>query len=84
MRSTRASAAVDRLNQRETERNYLMVITGNGQLVLRERIDGVDHPCSEPLGLDDFVTFVNSLGPQKAPRFTKNDATFAKQLVRKT
>ena len=84
MRSTRASAAVDRLNQRETGRHYLMVITGNGHLALRERIDGVDHPRSEPLALDDFVKFVNSLGPQKALRITKNDAAFAKQLVRKT
>ena len=35
------------------------------------------------LPLDDFVRFVNAQGPQQAPRITKNDAAFARQLVRK-
>jgi hypothetical protein len=33
--------------------------------------------------LDDFVKFVNGLGPQEVKRMTKNDVAFEKQLVRK-
>ena len=83
MRSTRAAAAVARLNQRSEGHQYLMVVTGNGQFLLRERVEGVDKVLSEALSLDDFVRFVNATGPQQAPRVTKNDAAFAKQLVRK-
>lgn len=83
MRSTRATAAVARLNQRSEGHHYLMVVTGSGQFLLRERIEGVDQTLSDPLSLDEFVRFVNATGPQQAPRITKNDAAFAKQLVRK-
>jgi len=83
MRSTRATAAVARLNQRSEGHHYLMVVTGSGQFVLRERIEGVDKQLSEALSLDDFVHFVNATGPQQAPRITKSDAAFARQLVRK-
>jgi hypothetical protein len=84
MRSTRATAAVARLNQRSEGRHYLMVLTGSSQFLLRERIAGNDQDVSGPLALDDFVRFVDTLGPQKAPRITKNDAAFARQLARKT
>lgn len=84
MRSTRATAAVARLNERSAGRHYLMVLTGNGLFLLRERVDGIDQTLSEALALDDFVRFVDGQGPQKTPRITKNDAAFAKQLVRKT
>lgn len=83
MRSTRASAAVARLNARSAGRHYLMVLTGSGLFLLRERTAAGETPLCEPLALDDFVRFVDSLGPQKAPRVTKNDAAFARQLVRK-
>jgi hypothetical protein len=33
--------------------------------------------------LDDFVKFVDGLGPQPEKRITKHDAAFEKQLVRK-
>ncbi len=65
MRSTRATAAIARLNSRSEGRHYLMVITGTGLLKLGERIDGADQPISEPLSLDDFVQLVDSMGPQK-------------------
>lgn len=84
MRSTRATAAVARLNQRSEGHHYLMVVTGSGQFLLRERIESVDQTLSDPLSLDDFVRFVNATGPQQAPRITKNDAAFAKQLLRKS
>ena len=83
MRSTRASAAIARLNRRSDGRNYLMAMTGSGLFQLRERVDGQDKDISEALPLDDFVRFVNAQGPQEIPRITKNDAAFAKQLIRK-
>lgn len=84
MRSTRASAAIARLNSRSEGRQYLMAITGSGQFKLHERVAGEDKPISEALSLDDFVRFVDAMGPQKVPRVTKSDAAFAKQLVKKS
>lgn len=84
MRSTRATAAVARLNRRSEDRHYLMVMTGDGRFLLRERQAGVDRDISEALALDDFVRLVDATGPQPAPRITKNDAAFARQLVRKS
>lgn len=83
MRSTRATAAVARLNGRSEGRHYAMVLTGAGLFKLRERLEGGDQELCEALPLDDFVRFVDALGPQKERRMTKNDAAFAKQLVRK-
>jgi len=83
MRSTRATAAVARLNQRSAGRHYVMVITSSSLFVLRERVDGAEKDVSEPLVLDEFVRFVNGQGPQVVPRVTKNDAAFARQLVKK-
>ncbi len=83
MRSTRATAAVARLNRRSEGRHYLMVMTGSGLFQLRERVGGGEKELSEALPLDDFVRFVDAQGPQQAPRITKNDAAFARQLVRK-
>jgi hypothetical protein len=83
MRSTRASAAVARLNRRSERHLYLMAMTGSGLFLLRERIDGQDRNLSGALPLDEFVRFVDAQGPQQAPRITRNDAAFAKQLLRK-
>ena len=83
MRSTRATAAIARLNRRSEGRNYLLVMTGSGLFLLRERVDGGDRDVSDALPLDDFVRFVDAQGPQPQPRITKNDAAFARQLVRK-
>ena len=84
MRSTRATAAVARLNERSEGRRYLLVMTGDGRFVLREKLEGGDRDIGEALPLDDFVRQVDAVGPQKAPRITKNDAAFARQLIRKT
>lgn len=82
MRSTRATAAVARLNARSEGRLYQLVVLSGGLFGLREQ--GVDRALAEGLTLDEFVRFVDGLGPQKTPRVTKNDAAFARQLVRKT
>lgn len=79
MRSTRATAAVARLNARSEGRQYMMAITGTGLFKLSERIDGSDKQISEPLSLDDFVRLVDSMGPKKAPRISKSEAAFAKR-----
>jgi hypothetical protein len=80
-RSTRASAAVERLKRRTGITTYSMARTGAGHFFLSER-PGAPALCA-PLELDDFVAFVNGLGPQVERRMTKNDVAFEAQLVRK-
>ncbi len=84
MRSTRVTAAVARLNQRSDGRCYVMVMTGNSQFVLRERLPEGDQDIGQALPLDEFVQLVDATGPQIKPRQTKNDLAFARQLVRKS
>ena len=84
MRSTRAAAAVHRLNARVEGKHYVMVSTGRDMFFLAEQMeDGSEVPESQPMALDDFVTHVDLLGPQKVRRMTKNDVAFEKQLVKK-
>ena len=83
MRTTRATAAIARLNARSEARHYTMALTGSGLLILRERVAGADRPLSAALALDEFVQLVDSLGPKKEARITKSEAAFMKQLVRK-
>ena len=80
-RSTRASAAVDRLKRRTGNTGYSMARTGDGLFFLSERPGA--PPLSAPLELDEFVAFVNALGPQVERRMTKSDIAFEKQLVKK-
>jgi hypothetical protein len=81
LRSTRASAAVERLKKRSGNAGYSMARTGDGLFFLSER-PGAPALCA-PLELDDFVAFVNSLGPQVEKRVSKHDIAFEKQLVKK-
>jgi hypothetical protein len=83
MRSTRAAAAVERLNTRTEGRHYIMARTNAELFILREQTDDGDKPVSAALALDDFVKYVNAMGPQVVRRVTKNDAAFAKQLLKK-
>jgi hypothetical protein len=80
-RSTRASAAVDRLKRRTGVASYSMARTGDGLFFLSEK-PGAPPLCA-PLELDEFVAFVNGLGPQEVKRVSKHDLEFEKQLVRK-
>ncbi|MFL6671786.1 MAG: hypothetical protein ACJ8LG_00675 [Massilia sp.] len=80
-RSTRASAAVERLKKRSGNAGYSMARTGDGLFFLSER-PGAPPLCA-PLELDDFVSFVNGLGPQVERRVSKHDVAFEKQLVKK-
>ena len=81
-RSTRASAAVERLKKRTGNAAYSMARTGDGLFFLSES-PGAPPLCA-PLELDEFVAFVNGLGPQEVKRISKHDAAFEKQLVRKS
>ncbi len=83
MRSTRASAAIARLNSRSGESRYTLSLTGAGLFKVQERTEEGQKPLCGPLPLDEFVRFVDALGPQKIRRITKNDAAFAKQLAKK-
>lgn len=83
MRSTRATAAIARLNARSEGHHYTMALTGNGLLILRERVAGADRPLSAALALDEFVQLVDAMGPKTEPRVTKSEAAFMKQLARK-
>ena len=80
-RSTRASAAVERLKRRTGVTSYSMARTGDGHFFLSEK-PGAPPLCA-PLELDDFVAFVNGLGPQEVKRISRHDVEFEKQLVRK-
>lgn len=84
MRSTRATAALERLKSRTGDAGYSMVRNADGLFYLVRTSDtGSPEKMSEPLEQDAFVEFVNSLGPQKVRRVTKMDAAFEKQLNRK-
>lgn len=81
VRSTRASAAVERLKRRTGIASYSMARTGDGLFFLSEK-PGAPPLCA-PLELDEFVAFVNGLGPQEVKRVSRHDVEFEKQLVRK-
>lgn len=84
-RSTRASAAVDRLKQRSGNALYSMTMSGGGLFCLvLQNADGVFNRLCEPMLLDEFVAFVNSYKPQAPKRVSKLDAAFQKQLSKKS
>lgn len=60
-----------------------MVLTGSGLFILQEERPDNSQQTHAPLSLDAFVTLVDSLGPQKVRRITKNDAAFERQLVKR-
>jgi len=84
MRSTRASAAIDRLKRRSENPNYSMTMNSGAMfcLVLPNEAGDSVRLC-EPMMLDDFVTFVNAYGPQTPKRLSKMEVEFSKQLVKK-
>ena len=82
MRSTRASAAVARLNARSKEQ-YVMTRTGDSLFFIAVRGEGGAAKVTDPLPLDAFVRLVDAMGPQQVRRMTKNDIAFSKQLVKK-
>ena len=84
MRSTRASAAIDRLKRRSDNPNYSMTMNSGAMfsLVLPNEAGDTTRLC-EPMMLEDFVVFVNAYGPQTPKRVSKLEVEFTKQLVKK-
>lgn len=84
MRSTRASAALARLQERSANPHYAMARSADGLFSLLLAVGGAspEHLC-EGLELDRFVEFVDGFGPQKSRRVTKSDRAFEAQLVKK-
>ena len=61
-----------------------MIVSGNGLFCLSlSDKDGDSRRLCEPLGLDDFIVFVNAHGPQIVKRVSKLDIEFSKQLAKK-
>lgn len=84
MRSTRATAAIERLKARSGIAQYSMVRTAEGLFYLVSSANGqASTKLSEPMEMDAFVTFVNAYGPQTPKRISKLDVAFEKQLARK-
>ena len=81
MRSTRASAAVERLKRRSGNADYSMVRSADGLFHLTVIADSGDMERLSPsLEQDAFVAFVNAYGPQEVKRVSKFDVAFEKQL----
>ena len=84
MRSTRAAAAITRLNARSSGHEYTLTNTRDGLFFVSEWVGEETVRITEPCALDDFVTLVNAMGPQVVKRLTKNDIAFQKQLIKKS
>jgi len=84
MRSTKASAAIDRLKRRSANEHYSMAMSSGAMfsLVLATGAGESTRLC-EPMMMDDFVAFVNAYGPQTPKRVSKLEVEFSKQLVKK-
>jgi hypothetical protein len=82
MRSTLATAAVERLKSRSGNPSFSVVMMSGGLFYLVERTPGAGAPVklSDPLPLDTFVTFVNAFGPPKPERKSKINDAFAEQV----
>lgn len=94
MRTTRASAAIDRLKRRSGDNNYSMTMTQNGLFCLvlpsisadAGQLDAAPsnkpNRLCEPMPMDDFVAFVNAYGPQTPKRVSKLEVAFSEQLAK--
>ena len=83
-RSTRASAAIDRLKRRSGNENYSMSMNSGAMFSLLLATGGGDSTrLCEPMMMEEFVAFVNAYGPQTPKRVSKLDIAFSKQLSKK-
>ena len=80
MRSTKATAALERLKARSGDTHYSMLNTADGLFCLVQNSGNGQQRLSEALPLDAFVEFVNGYGPQKVRKVSKLDVAFEKQL----
>lgn len=81
MRSTRASAAIERLNKRDTTATYSMAFNRQGLFTLLKVVLNQDNErLCEPMDMEAFVIFVNGFGPQTPKRVSKLELAFIQQL----
>ena len=80
-RSTKASNAVLRLKERSNQAPYSMVTTSDGRfyLVLTNSGDSSEK-LNDPLEIDAFVSFVNSVSKQAPKKASKFDIAFEEKL----
>ena len=83
-RSTRASAAIERLKKRSGNALYSMSMNSSAMFsLLLATGGGESERLCEPMMMEDFVAFVNAYGPQTPKKVSKLDIEFNKQLVKK-
>ena len=83
MRTTKASAAVERLRTRSGNASYSMSCRADGLFsLLLTDANGAADVVGGPLPLDDFVRFVNGIQAAKPKPVSKLDAAFRSQLKR--
>ena len=81
MRSTKASAAVNRLNARDPAYRYSMGMTASGFFYLLRAASGqTPEKISGDLTMDEFVDCANKTGPQNKVKMSRHDVAFEKQL----
>ncbi|MBR7791048.1 hypothetical protein KDM87_00445 [Undibacterium sp. FT147W] len=80
-RSTKAGNAVQRLKNRSNGAAYSMVSMADGRFFLT-RSNGTNTPdvLHEPLEIDAFVAYVNSLEKQAPKKVSKLDLAFEQKL----
>lgn len=85
MRSTKASAAIARLNARDPSYRYSMGMTASGFFFLLRAEEGKPaERISADLTQEEFIELVNKTGPQKKVKISKLDAKFETQLRKKS
>lgn len=84
MRTTKATAAVERLKRRSGNAHYKMMLNSAGLPFLALDENGAQTAQCAPMAIEDFVSFIDAFGPQEKRRVTKNDLAFEAQLVKKT
>lgn len=83
MRSTKASAAIERLRARSGNSRYSMSTRANGLFaLLLLSPDGALETIGSPLPLDEFVRFVNGIKETAPKPESKLDLAFREQLKR--
>lgn len=82
MRGTKAIRAVERLKARSGNSAYAAVSLPGGVFRLVDRAGGADRQLGEPLPLDAFVAYVDTLSPAEPKKLGKLDAAFEAQIKR--
>ncbi|AGK49363.1 MULTISPECIES: hypothetical protein [Burkholderia] len=80
MRTTQATRAVERLKTRTGNPQYSAVGMPGGLFYLVDRSGGAAEKLCAPLPLEDFVAFVDGLGPKKPRKVSKLDVAFEQQI----